>query len=119
STTWRAPGQDYVRLQRKKLVCKRLHPLCVVPRSAIVDPQIATFAPAQLLQGLLEDGDAGLTFRIVRGRVHQHANTATSSGCCARATNGHAKAAPPRTLTNSRRLIASPEGLRGQHTNLK
>jgi len=29
--------------------------------------------------------------------------------CCARAASGHATAAPPRSVMNSRRLIASPE----------
>jgi hypothetical protein len=29
-----------------------------------------------LLHGLLERRDAGLSFRIVRGHVHNHANTA-------------------------------------------
>jgi hypothetical protein len=29
-----------------------------------------------LLQGLLERRDAGLSFRIVRGHVHKHTNTA-------------------------------------------
>ena len=31
------------------------------------------------------------------------------SGCCARAASGHADAAPPSIVMNSRRLIASPE----------
>jgi hypothetical protein len=30
-------------------------------------------------------------------------------GCCARAASGHAVAAPPRSVINSRRLIAYPE----------
>ena len=33
----------------------------------------------------------------------------TRSPCCARAAAGHAAAAPPRNVMNSRRLIASPE----------
>jgi hypothetical protein len=37
---------------------------------------IATFAPAQLLQGLCEGCEPGLTFRIVRGPVHEDANPA-------------------------------------------
>src|SRR5262245_43346635 len=31
------------------------------------------------------------------------------SGCCARTTSGHATAAPPKSVMNSRRLIASSE----------
>ena len=42
---------------------------------AIVDPHVAPVGPAQLLQSLLESRDAALAFRIVRGYVHQHANT--------------------------------------------
>ena len=40
----------------------------------IVDPHVAAVGPAQLLQPLQERRDAGLSFRIVRGRGHQHAN---------------------------------------------
>src|SRR5262249_55523954 len=39
-----------------------------------VDPHCATVAPAQLLQDLLEGRDAGLSFRIVRGPIHEHAD---------------------------------------------
>src|SRR5262249_31768854 len=35
--------------------------------------------------------------------------TTGTTGCCARAVNGHAAAAPPRNVMNSRRLIA-PQG---------
>ena len=41
----RAPSQNHVGLQRNKLLCKRLHPLCVASRPAIVNPQIAAFRP--------------------------------------------------------------------------
>ena len=36
------------------------------------------------------------------------------AGCCARAASGHAAAAPPRRVMNSRRRISAPK-LRGQH----
>ena len=39
-----------------------------------VDPQVAAVAPAQLLQGLCERREAGLSFRIVRGQIHEHAD---------------------------------------------
>src|SRR5882757_9832354 len=39
-----------------------------------VDPQVAAVAPAQLLQGLCERREAGLSFRIVRGPIHEHAD---------------------------------------------
>jgi hypothetical protein len=41
---------------------------------ADVDPHIAAIAPAKLLQGLLERGEAGLTLRIVCGPAHEYAN---------------------------------------------
>src|SRR5262249_2396938 len=39
-----------------------------------VDPRIAAIAPAQLLQGLLERREAGLTLRIVCGPAHEYAD---------------------------------------------
>jgi hypothetical protein len=33
------------------------------------------------------------------------------SGCCARAARGHAVAAPPRSVMNSRRFMSDPQGL--------
>ena len=58
---------------------------------------------------LQERRDAGLQFRIVRGC----GPTSTPmrrirSPCCARAASGHATAAPPRSVMNSRRFIRSP-----------
>jgi hypothetical protein len=37
---------------------------------AVIDPHVATDAPAQFLKALLERGDAGLSFLIVRSEVH-------------------------------------------------
>jgi hypothetical protein len=39
-----------------------------------VDPQVTAIAPAQLLEGLCERREAGLSFRIVRGQIHEHAD---------------------------------------------
>ena len=39
-----------------------------------VDPQVAAFAPAQLLESLCERREAGLSFRIVRGPIREHAD---------------------------------------------
>ena len=41
---------------------------------ADVDPHVAAFAPAQLLQPLPERRHAGLTFRIVCGAGYEHAD---------------------------------------------
>jgi hypothetical protein len=49
--------------------------ICDIARApASVDPEVAAFAPAQLLQPLQERRHAGLPFRIVRGRRYEHAN---------------------------------------------
>lgn len=72
----RAPGQDRVRLLRDKLFCQRPHPFGIAGRAAKVDLQIAPFAPAQLLHGLLEGRDDRLGFRIVRSEVEKHADAA-------------------------------------------
>src|SRR5262249_26331597 len=45
-----------------------------IARPAGVDVHVATVGPAQTLQRLLERGDAGLCFRIVRGERHEHAD---------------------------------------------
>jgi hypothetical protein len=39
-----------------------------------VDPQVAAVGPAQLRQALQKRRHAGLIFRIIRGRGHQHAD---------------------------------------------
>ena len=44
------------------------------PAPAGVDPHVAVVAPAQLLQGLPERRDGGLTFWIVSGPIHEHAD---------------------------------------------
>jgi hypothetical protein len=40
------------------------------------DLQVAADGPTQFPHSLLERGDARLSFRIVRGKVHQHADAA-------------------------------------------
>ena len=45
---------------------------------------------------------------IVRGDVISTAIRRIRSRCCARAASGHAAAAPPSSVMNSRRLIQSP-----------
>jgi hypothetical protein len=41
---------------------------------ANVDPDVATVGPTQLAQGLCERRDAGLCFRVIRGRGYEHAD---------------------------------------------
>ena len=72
---------------------------------ADVDPHVAADAPAQLLQLLQERPDAGLKFWIVRGAGSSTPMRRIRSPCCARAASGHAAAAPPRSVMNSRRCM--------------
>ena len=52
------------------LRCRRHHR----PAPADVDPYVATVGPAQLLQPLQKRCEADLALRIVRGRIHEHAD---------------------------------------------
>ena len=70
---------------------------------------IATFWPstiAALLQALPECFDAGARSRS-GDRLLRKPITGIA-GCCARAASGHAAAAPPSSVMNSRRFIRSP-----------
>jgi hypothetical protein len=50
---------------------------CGIARApAILDPQVATVGPAQLLQRLKERREASLWLQFVRGCSHEHADTA-------------------------------------------
>jgi hypothetical protein len=86
----------------------------VVGRSpASIDPQIAAFAPAQLLQGLCERRDAVLSFRIVRVHIHEHANAphglallrARYGRPCYRAAEQCDELAPPHAASNLRGIV--------------
>jgi hypothetical protein len=68
---------------------------------------VAAVVPAQLRQALQERRHAGLMFRIIRSRGHQHADAPHPAGCWARAASGHA-AAPPSSVMNCRLLIRIP-----------
>src|SRR3979411_207697 len=55
-------------------VCARALGIACAP--AQVDPQIASDSPAPLLQPLHERRDTGLSLRIVRREIHEHADAA-------------------------------------------
>ncbi|MGB7013254.1 MAG: hypothetical protein WBD97_23015, partial [Pseudolabrys sp.] len=60
-----------------------------------VDPQIVAVAPAQLLKGLCERRKAGLSFRIVLGPIHEHADAPHPLGLlCARRERPRSRCAP-------------------------
>ena len=69
-----ASGQDDVRRERDQFRRVFANVVGIARGPAGVDPHVAAVGPAQLLQPLQERRDAGLCFRIVRGRVHEHAD---------------------------------------------
>ena len=76
-----------------------------LPRGpASVDPHVAADGPAQLLQPLQERREAGLTFRIVRGRGHEHADAPHPLGLLRARRERPRAAAPP----SSRDELAPP-----------
>ena len=69
-----ASGQDDVRRERDQFRRVSADAFGIARAPAIVDPHVAAVGPAQFLQPLQERRDAGLSFRIVRGQVHEHAD---------------------------------------------
>ena len=77
--------QDDVRRERDQFRRVSVVAIDIVLAPASVDPNIAAVGPAQLLQDLPERCDAGLTYRIVRGRVHEHTDAPHRARAAARA----------------------------------
>jgi hypothetical protein len=70
-----SPGRTHEDVRRQCSQFRRLPAQVVgVGRGASVDPQVAAVAPAQLLQGLCERREAGLSFRVFRGPIREHAD---------------------------------------------
>src|SRR5215831_18188738 len=69
-----AASQDDVRRERKELGRVFANALGIARPPARVDLDVAGDGPARLPQPLQERGDAGLPFRILRGRGHEHAD---------------------------------------------
>jgi len=72
---------------------------------AIVDLDVATVRPPEILESLPEGRQLRLYFRSALGDRHQHANSPYSLGLLR--TRGE-RVAPPSNLMNSRRLIRAP-----------
>ena len=69
-----------------------------------VDPQVAAVAPAQLLQGLCERREAGLSFRVVHGQIHEHADASHPLRllcACSERSTGHCAAEKRDELASS------------------
>ena len=91
---WGGRGQNDVRRERQKLLGISVKATGIARCPAIVDPHVAAVGPAQLLQPLLESREARLSFRIVRGEVHEHADPPHRARPAARAPR--AATPPPR-----------------------
>jgi hypothetical protein len=68
------PGQDDLRAERNQLRRVFAQARGIAHAPAIIDPHIAPDGPAQFLEALHERGEAGLRLRLVRGRIHEHAD---------------------------------------------
>jgi len=88
-----AAGQDDVRRERKQLRRVLANALGIARPPARVDAHVAGDGPARLPQPLHEHAHARLSFRVVRGRGHEHADAPRPAllrarrvrvrGCCA------------------------------------
>src|SRR5262245_65140895 len=66
--------QEYIRLQRDQFRREFSDVIGIACAPAVVDLHIPADGPAQLLQSLMESREACLTFRIIGGEVHEHAD---------------------------------------------
>src|SRR5262249_14981578 len=69
-----ATTQDHVRHERDQFRRVSATAVGVARAPTVVDLQVATDGPAQLLQPLCQRGDAARRFRVVGGQVHQCAD---------------------------------------------
>src|SRR5262249_8535591 len=106
-----ATGQDDVWRERKELRRVFANAVGIARTPASVDPHVAGDSPARLLQPLQERGDAGLSFRIVRSRGHEHADAPDPLGPlrarrerpCRRAAEQRDEVAACHSITSSAR----------------
>src|SRR5262249_19195001 len=71
---WGRRGQNHVRRERQKLLAISLKASGVARCPAGENPPTVAVSPAGLLKPLDKGHDARLSFRLVRGQIHQHAN---------------------------------------------
>ena len=101
-------------MKRDQLLRKSLHRLGVERRPAVIDPDVAALQPSELLQPLSErrDEDASIRAFVSSESIVETLIRQPPCGCCARAASGHAAAAPPSNVMNSRRLMGRTSRLR-------
>src|SRR5258708_11242358 len=74
----RGMGDQHVGLQSDQLFCECLNSDCVGIAPAIIDSEVASIRPAELLRALLKYGHAGADIDIAFRNRHQHAHTTNS-----------------------------------------
>src|SRR5262245_33014147 len=105
----RGMGDQYVGLQSDQLFCECLNSDCVGIAPAIIDSEVASIRPAELLKALLKYGHAGADIGIAFRNRHQHADTTNSlrllRACrerpCRRAAEQRDELAPRHSITSS------------------
>jgi hypothetical protein len=101
-------GDDHIDLETSQIRNERRKPIIVAIRPAVLDDKIPSVLIAEIAQARAKGFWAfGQTSAVADPR--NPIRKTFADGCCARAANGHAAAALPRSVMNSRRLIASPE----------
>ena len=103
-------GQNGVGRERDQFRCVTAQSVGIAAGSAVIDPDVLTIGPTQLLQRLLECGEAGLSFRVLRGQIHEYADpphalgllrAQTASSTRRRAAEKRDELAPPHSITSS------------------
>src|SRR5262249_32557710 len=69
-----AGRQDDIRRQRDQFRREFANAISIASAPAVVDLHIPADGPAQLLQPLMESRESRLTFRIIGGIIHEHAD---------------------------------------------
>src|SRR5262249_50109695 len=69
-----AGRQDDIRRQRDQFRREFANAIGIARAPAVIDLHIPADGPARLLQPLMESREACLTFRIIGGEIHQHAD---------------------------------------------
>ena len=105
----RTVGKNEVGTRRDKFPRESLSQFRVAGhRPARVDTDIAALGPAELLKFVPERGNVGLSSGLLSAYAIRAPIRRTTSVCCAGAPSGHAAAAPPISMMNSRRLMGHP-----------
>jgi hypothetical protein len=107
-------GQYDIRRERDQFGRVFAHGVGLAVAPTIFDADVLPDNPSPVVQALGERCQARLAFRVVCGEWRQHADAAPRSPCCAPAPSGHAAAAPPSSVMNSRRLLIQSPRRRAQ-----